>query len=148
MNLRYNKYSELFWLEVSGGLVPFIWQVSGTHDPAYQRAKASHTLLTKCRGEIHFCSQMKKLHFSHVKNTHFKKIPQNDHYCTMFYSKFSKLSTCDVFLKGWTLATLEKYPFCSSFQVDEWPGTTMGTNQPLHLPQFELLKSIIFCITF
>ena len=73
---------------------------------------------------------MKKLHFSHVKNTHFKKIPQNDHYCTMFYSKFSKLSTCDVFLKGWTLATLEKYPFCSSFQVDEWPGTTMGTNQP------------------
>ena len=53
-----------------------------------------------------------------------------------------------VFLKGWTLATLEKYPFCSSFQVDEWPGTTMGTNQPtsLLLPQLELLKSIIFCI--
>ena len=48
----------------------------------------------------------------------------------MLYPKFSKLSTCDVFLKGWTLATLEKYPFCSSFQVDEWPGTTMGTNQP------------------
>ena len=35
-----------------------------------------------------------------------------------------------VFLKGWTLATLDKYPFCSSFQVDEWPGTTMGTSQP------------------